>query len=136
MQIPTNGYTGLSYRDAVAKRISQVSEIQATNPVVTNYINEAADPNSKVNTFKPEKELFVVLAEECGEVIQSCMKYLRWGMDENRHKEFKQELGDVYCMIKLLEEAGVLSRKELVDAATKKRQKLQDLKDLELGKIP
>tara|TARA_R110002153_G_scaffold29711_16_gene91263 strand:+ start:5744 stop:6154 length:411 start_codon:yes stop_codon:yes gene_type:complete len=136
MQIPSNGYTGLSYRDSIRKRISQISEIKDTNPVVTSYINESADPNSKVNTFKPEKELFVILAEECGEVIQSCMKYLRWGMDENRHKELKQELGDVYCMIKLFEEAGVLSRKELLNAAAKKRQKLQDLKDLDLGKIP
>lgn len=126
----------MSYRQLVQRKYSQISEIMRTNPVVTNYIKEEADPNSKVNTFKPEKELFIVLAEECGEVVQSCMKYLRWGMDENRHKEFKQEMGDVYCMIQLMIEAGVLTRNDLTKAAKEKRRKLSNLKELGLGKIP
>ena len=126
----------MSYRQLVQRKYSQISEIMRTNPVVTNYIKEEANPNSKVNTFKPEKELFIVLAEECGEVVQSCMKYLRWGMDENRHKEFKQEMGDVYCMIQLMIEAGVLTRNDLTKAAKEKRRKLSDLKELGLGKIP
>ena len=127
--------TNMSYRQMIQQKYRQIGNIHRTNPVVANYIKEQADPNSKVNTFKPEKELFIVLAEECGEVVQSCMKYLRWGMDENRHNEFKQELGDVYCMIKLMIEAGVLSKNDLVKASNKKRKKLRDLKQLGLGKI-
>lgn len=41
-----------------------------------------------------EKELFTITAEECAELIQVCMKTVRFGVD-TRHKDLVEEVGDV-----------------------------------------
>jgi len=49
--------------------------------------------------------------EECGELIQECSKSMRRN-DEN-HQPLKDEIGDVYCMIELCKEYGIITQKML-----------------------
>ena len=42
-------------------------------------------------------ELMTLLAEECGELTQACMKVQRHGLDERRKTALIEEGGDVLC---------------------------------------
>ena len=47
-------------------------------------------------------ECLVILAEECGEVIQACTKTMRFPEDdESNRNRLAKELGDLQCMIDL-----------------------------------
>ena len=58
-------------------------------------------------------QLMVITMEECGELIQECSKSMRRN-DEN-HQPLKDEIGDVYCMIQLCKEYGIITQKMLDD---------------------
>ena len=60
-------------------------------------------------------ELLAIMAEECGELTQECMKIIRFGQD---NENLTKEAGDVMCMIQLLIEKDLVNQK----------QKLSDLK--------
>lgn len=91
--------------------------------------------------LKPKQQLMVILAEECGELVQACSKILRRGCvdldninmpetpDPYREK-LVEELGDVYCMINLLHEWDVVSWDELEERAEYKKRKLEKWSDL------
>lgn len=57
--------------------------------------------------MKKDEEILVILAEECAEVIQVCMKIKRFGIQDNQQYLVK-ELADVLCMIDLVKEFGIL----------------------------
>jgi hypothetical protein len=71
-----------------------------------------------------ERELLVILMEECAEVIQAASKLIRFGK-ENRpptgfpHSEISNstylglEAGDLDYMIRLVREAGIISLKDI-----------------------
>jgi NTP pyrophosphatase (non-canonical NTP hydrolase) len=53
-----------------------------------------------------EKELLLILQEECAEVIQAVSKIFRFGLDtewngETNRQHLEEELGDLKCMIEL-----------------------------------
>lgn len=56
-----------------------------------------------------KEETLVILMEECGEVIQSCSKILRfgalssWQSKLSHQEQLHKELGDLLCMIRLTE---------------------------------
>ena len=80
-----------------------------------------------------EQELLTITMEECGELIQSCSKAMRrWELYKNSDSEIslKEEIGDVYTMISLLVEHGVISWDEIKHRETIKRKKLEQWSSL------
>ena len=76
------------------------------------------------------QELLAITAEECGELVQVCMKHLRKfekksEIDAKWQSKLIEEAGDVYCMLELLVEHGLVTDKQLEDRANVKREKLQ-----------
>jgi hypothetical protein len=62
-----------------------------------------------------EKEILVILMEECAELSQTCSKLLRAGKKPDFMANFKHELADVEVMIELVDSCGLSDgdRKEL-----------------------
>lgn len=89
--------------------------------------------NSPINEFQ---QLMAITSEECGELIQVCMKLMRKyeSLDAaigDKHLEFlNEEVGDVYAMIDLLCEHGVLNWKHIYARSSYKKEKLKQWSDL------
>lgn len=77
-----------------------------------------------------ETELMAITAEECGELIQSCMKIVRWGTDKKKIEGLIEEAGDVALMLDLLIEHGYITREELDARKQVKRLKLKRYSNL------
>ncbi len=79
------------------------------------------------------QQLMVVTMEECGELVQACSKILRrqelYG-DSKYINNLKEEIGDVYCMIKLMQEWDIVSWEELEERDQIKREKLKKWSEL------
>ena len=73
-------------------------------------------------------QLMVITMEECGELIQECSKSRRRN-DEN-HQPLKDEIGDVYCMIQLCKEYGIIDQKMLDERVKYKKNKLEKWSNL------
>ena len=67
--------------------------------------------------------------EECGELIQECSKAIRYDKyyDNDRLKE---EIGDVQCMLDLIQEFDLVSHDEINDRAALKEEKLKKWSEL------
>jgi NTP pyrophosphatase (non-canonical NTP hydrolase) len=71
-----------------------------------------------------------ITAEECGELTQVCMKYLRKydnvdQIDAKWKQKLLEEVGDVYCMIDLLIDHKLVSEDLIYQRAQFKREKLK-----------
>jgi NTP pyrophosphatase (non-canonical NTP hydrolase) len=83
---------------------------------------------SPINTLQ---QLMAITAEECSELTQVCMKILRKydsveNIDDPKWKEkLLEEVGDVYCMIDLLLEHGLIDENQVYQRAQIKREKLK-----------
>jgi len=77
-----------------------------------------------------EKELFCITAEECGELVQACMKIARWGVEKKKLQGLIEELGDVALMIDLIVDAGYVTRDEINARKQVKRLKLKKYSNL------
>ena len=78
-------------------------------------------------------QLMVITMEECGELVQACSKILRRQelyADTKYVQNLKDEIGDVYTMLKLMVEHDVVSWDELEKRDEYKRQKLKKWSDL------
>jgi NTP pyrophosphatase (non-canonical NTP hydrolase) len=78
-----------------------------------------------------EAELLQILAEECAEVTQRCMKALRFGLDERQPnhpltnaERISEELGDLLATMDRLLEYDILSRASIEAARESKPFKL------------
>lgn len=71
------------------------------------------------------QELLTVLQEECGEVIQASSKIIRFGLSAENKQKLIDELGDVLAIIKLLDEDISLDHQQLLDAAERKVEKVE-----------
>lgn len=78
------------------------------------------------------QEALIILQEECGEVVQVVAKCHRFGLDgvnpldNSINKDnLAAEIGDLVCMIEILQELGVLDQQLIHDRATMKRHKLE-----------
>jgi NTP pyrophosphatase (non-canonical NTP hydrolase) len=83
--------------------------------------------DSNLNTLQ---QLMVLGAEECGELTQVCMKYMRKYTDmsqitEESRKKLVEEAGDVLCMINLMKEYNLISDAELDERVLEKQNKLK-----------
>jgi len=87
---------------------------------------------SPINEYQ---QLMAITAEECGELVQVCMKIVRMfdehgQIDDKRMRHLIEETGDVYAMIDLLCEHNVLQWKDIHDRALVKRNKLKTWSNL------
>ena len=79
-----------------------------------------------------QTEILDILQEECGEVVQIVSKCRRFGIDdsyqdgETNRARLTKEVGDLMCMIQLMQEAGIVDLAEVMFAAGKKRIKLKE----------
>jgi|TARA_R100000426_G_scaffold22707_1_gene19578 NTP pyrophosphatase (non-canonical NTP hydrolase) len=81
-------------------------------------------------TVQERIELLAIMAEECGELTQECMKIVRFGKDTEAMKNLTKEVGDVVCMIKLLEEKGLVNYDDVETRVKEKREKLKTFSSL------
>ena len=66
--------------------------------------------NSPINKLQ---QLMIITAEECGELTQRCSKIIRKynekeQIEDDQRNKLLDEVGDVYCMIDLMCEHGIL----------------------------
>lgn len=81
------------------------------------------------NFLTKEDEILTILMEECGEVIQSCSKVIRFGSAEN-YDNLQKEIGDLMCMLELMSENGLIDWNEVSINSRKKREKLKVFSNL------
>lgn len=77
-----------------------------------------------------EKESLAILMEEAAEIIQAISKIFRFGLKtewkgETNQEHLEEELGDLLCMVEILESQGVISKENLEIAKLKKYEKLK-----------
>jgi NTP pyrophosphatase (non-canonical NTP hydrolase) len=83
-----------------------------------------------ISNLDRQTELMAITAEECGELVQSCMKIARWGVDKKKIASLLEEAGDVALMLDLLVENGYITNEELNARKTVKRLKLTKYSNL------
>lgn len=81
------------------------------------------------------QELMAISAEECGELTQVCMKYMRKfdsfdQVDDKNRRKLVEEAGDVMCMIQLMIEYDLLTQQELSQRVLEKLAKLKQFSKL------
>ena len=69
-----------------------------------------------------------ILQEECAEVIQAVSKYRRFG--ESNRLSVEQEIGDMLCIVLLLEQQGFISEVGLELAVNRKLEKLKKFSNI------
>ena len=78
-----------------------------------------------------QQQLFAITAEECGELVQVCMKILRRAkVDDEWNQKLLEEAGDVYCMLDLMVQHGYLTWDDIALRSNVKKQKLIKWSDL------
>ena len=75
------------------------------------------------------QELLTITMEECGELIQACSKAIRCD-DYYMNEKLIEEIGDVMCMIELLQQYDIVSYQEIDDRVIEKRNKLKQWSSL------
>lgn len=83
--------------------------------------------NSPINKLQ---QLMIITAEECGELTQRCSKIIRKydsfeQIEEDQRNKLLEEVGDVYCMIDLMCEHGVLDWRHVYARSSHKKEKLR-----------
>ena len=79
-----------------------------------------------------DEELFIILQEECAEVIQAVSKCRRFGIDNtyskgtgSQRENLTKEIGDLQCMIDLCIEHGIVEKSAVDKAILNKQEKLK-----------
>lgn len=79
-----------------------------------------------------QQELLTITMEECAEVIVECSKIKRFGPLKDNIQSLEKELGDLMCMVMLLEEAGLMDATNVEFAIKNKRDKLKKWSNLDV----
>ena len=69
------------------------------------------------------QELLVITMEECSELIQECSKQIRFGSTD--YSKLQNEIGDVVCMIELLQNFGIVDNNKILTRVGAKKNKLK-----------
>jgi NTP pyrophosphatase (non-canonical NTP hydrolase) len=85
---------------------------------------------NNLSELEPYQQLAVITMEECAELIQVCSKILRQETYQFQKDDLIKELGDVQCMINLMQEWDVVSWAEIESQVEVKRKKLERWSDL------
>ena len=79
----------------------------------------------KINNLSPDQEALTILMEECGEVIQEASKIIRFNQGELINiVRLSKEIGDVLCLVDVLNSLGLVDESIIEDSIRKKREKL------------
>ncbi len=78
------------------------------------------------------EELLVIFMEECAEATVEASKIIRFGRNDDEHGSLAKEVGDLLCMIDLLEEYGLINKSLLIQYSKAKREKLKKWSNLRL----
>jgi len=78
---------------------------------------------SEMKEMCGRQQLLVLTMEECGELIQACSKALR-KQELFEYQNLKDEIGDVMCMLELMQDWDVVSYTEIEERVSTKRAKL------------
>lgn len=77
-----------------------------------------------------EREILIILMEECAEVIQAASKVIRFGK-ENRPDNglsnvytLSAEYGDLQVLALMVEDAGLIQENAILDGMRRKRERL------------
>lgn len=95
--------------------------------------NERIQSKEYIKMNNKEKEILIILQEECAEVIQEASKIFRFGFDScyptddsaTARERLTLELGQVLCMVNLLIEKNVVSEDAMLTAMEAKKIKLR-----------
>lgn len=76
------------------------------------------------------KEVLLIAQEECAEVTQAISKVFRFGIDgvhngRTNKERLEEEVGDLWCMLELMMQKGIIDQEAVFANALKKRDKLQ-----------
>ena len=82
---------------------------------------------------KEKDELLTIFMEECAEATVEASKLIRFGSETlaDVHK-MEVEVGDLLCMIDLLDEYGVIDLREVASHREAKREKLKTWSSLKV----
>ena len=84
-----------------------------------------------MKTLDTHQQLFAITSEECGELVQVCMKILRKAkVDAEWNKKLLEEAGDVFCMLDLMVTHGYLTWDDIQKRSNVKKEKLIKWSDL------
>lgn len=77
-----------------------------------------------------QKEVLLITAEECSEVIKEISKIFRFGIDTEwngvvNRNHLAEELGDLMCMVELCISTNIVSEKSVHNALIAKTLKLK-----------
>ena len=75
------------------------------------------------------QELLTITMEEGGELIQACSKAIRCD-DYHDNEKLIEEIGDVMCMVELLQQYDLVSYQEIDERVIEKRNKLRKWSNL------
>jgi NTP pyrophosphatase (non-canonical NTP hydrolase) len=72
----------------------------------------------------------LIAQEECAEVVQAISKVFRFGKTDEyngqtNQQRLEEEVGDLMCMIELMQEYGIVNATNVLSANVKKRLKLR-----------
>jgi NTP pyrophosphatase (non-canonical NTP hydrolase) len=72
----------------------------------------------------------LIAQEECAEVVQAISKVFRFGKTDEyngqtNQQRLEEEIGDLMCMIELMQEYGIVNATNVLSANVKKRLKLR-----------
>lgn len=79
-----------------------------------------------------QQELLTIVMEECAEVTVECSKIKRFGPLKDNVINLEKEIGDLMCMVMLLEEAKLIDIKSVEKAIANKRAKLKKWSNLDV----
>jgi NTP pyrophosphatase (non-canonical NTP hydrolase) len=76
-----------------------------------------------------QREILLIAQEECAEVTQAISKTFRFGLleryaDKSNQERLEEEVGDLMCMIELMQDNGIIDPEFVRAAALTKRSKL------------
>ena len=80
-----------------------------------------------------KEELLVIFMEECAEAAVEASKVIRFGRNDEEVGSLAREVGDLMCMINLLEEYGLINRNQINQYALAKREKLKKWSNLNVS---
>ncbi len=83
-----------------------------------------------MNITPYQEELLTILTEEAGEIVQEICKIKRFGLHEESHHVrgsshlacLEQEIGDIICIVKLLQESGIGLTVDGIMAAAERKE--------------
>tara|TARA_Y100000992_G_scaffold292170_1_gene249395 strand:- start:91 stop:351 length:261 start_codon:yes stop_codon:yes gene_type:complete len=76
-----------------------------------------------------DTELLVITMEECGELIEACSKAIRCE-DYNDNEKLIEEFGDVYYMLSLIMDRGLVKAEDVSARIKIKQEKLKKWSNL------